>query len=106
MPKGTLLFRLPAVPGGTAPLRMTIVPKGTLLFRLPGARRDCSLRMTIVPKGTLLFRLPGARRNCSTQDDSFPCNLVFEGETEFFDDRIGKNFAGHPPNFRFRFCPG
>ena len=32
--------------------------------------------------------------------------LVFEGEAEFFDHRIGQNFASHAPDFGFCFRPG
>jgi hypothetical protein len=40
------------------------------------------------------------------RDDSVPCKLLFEGEAEFFDDRISQDFASHAPNFCFRFRPG
>jgi len=43
---------------------------------------------------------------CSGSFPVFDRASAFEGETEFFDNRIGENFSSHALNFRFRFRPG
>ena len=47
------------------------MPKGTLLFRLPAARRNCSAQDDNRAKVHATVSTPGCvRRNCSAQDDN------------------------------------